>query len=152
MSPSCIDLYRINCPKNFESTLAIETGLSDFHKLIVTVLKFRHERLCNTETIKTFEKPQSRLSNLDMNTLDFGSLKKCFMELLNKVAPLKSKFLRANHYKFVTKDVSKSIILKTKLRNQFLKERTLEVELSAISRGIFVSVLSKKLSKIITKI
>ena len=43
-----------------------------------------------------------RLTNLDMNNLDLGSLKICFKELLNKVAPLKSKFLRANHSKFVT--------------------------------------------------
>ena len=66
-----------------------------------------------------------RLSHLDMNSLDFGSLKKCFMELL-KVAPLKTKFLRANHSKFVTKDLSKAIILRTKLRNQ--KKRTLEAK------------------------
>ena len=61
-----------------------------------------------------------------MNNLVFGSLKKCFIELLNKVAPLKTKFLRANHSKFVTKDVSKVIMLRTKLRNQFLKKRNLE--------------------------
>ena len=29
MSPSCIDLYLTNCPKSFESSLAIETGLSE---------------------------------------------------------------------------------------------------------------------------
>ena len=47
------------------------------------------------------------------------------MDLLNKVAPLKTKFLRTNHSKFVTKDLSKAIMLRTKLRNQFLKKRTL---------------------------
>ena len=67
-----------------------------------------------------------RLTHLDMNSLDFESLKKCFKELLNKVAPLKTKFLRANHSKFVTKDESKAIMLRTKLRNQLLKKRTLE--------------------------
>ena len=69
-----------------------------------------------------------RLTQLNMNSLDFGSLKKCFIELLNKVAPLKTKFLRANHSKFVTK-VSKAIMLRTKLRNQFLKKRTLEARI-----------------------
>ena len=43
-----------------------------------------------------------------------------FMELLNEVAPLKTKFLRASHSKFVTKYVSKAIMLRTKQRNQFL--------------------------------
>ena len=39
---------------------------------------------------------------------------------------LKISFLRANPSKFVTKDVNKAIMLRTKLRNQFLKKRTLE--------------------------
>ena len=45
ISPSCIDLYLTNCPKSFESTLTIETGLLDFHKLIATVLKFKLEKV-----------------------------------------------------------------------------------------------------------
>ena len=57
MSPSCIDLYLTICPKNFESTLTVETGLSAFNKLIATVLKVKHEKfplkLYNTETTKT---------------------------------------------------------------------------------------------------
>ena len=41
------------------------------------------------------------------------------MELLIKVSPLKTKFLRANHSKHVRKDVSKAIMLRTKLRISF---------------------------------
>ena len=44
------------------------------------------------------------------------------MELLNKVAPLKTKYLRANYSKFMTKELSKAIILRTKLQNKFLKK------------------------------
>ena len=39
-----------------------------------------------------------------MNSLDFGSLKKCFMELFNRVAPVKTTFLGANHAKSVEKN------------------------------------------------
>ena len=35
---SCIDLLLTNSAKSFESTCTIETGLSDFHNLVVTVL------------------------------------------------------------------------------------------------------------------
>ena len=35
------------------------------------------------------------------------------MELLNKFAPPKTKFLRAYHSKYVTKDISKAIMLRT---------------------------------------
>ena len=34
--PSCIDLFLTNSPKSFQNTQTIETGLSDFHKLVVT--------------------------------------------------------------------------------------------------------------------
>ena len=78
------------------------------------------------DSIKFFGKLQLTLSNLDMSSLDFGSLKICLMELLNKITLLKTKFLRANHSKFVTKELSKAIMLRTKLRNRFLMKKTLE--------------------------
>ena len=66
------------------------------------------------------------------------------MELLNKVAPQKTKFLRANHSKFVTKDVSKAIMLITKLKNQFLKKMTLEARTKYNKqRNICVSLVKK---------
>ena len=66
------------------------------------------------------------------------------MEVLNKVAPQKTKFLRANHSKFVTKDVSKAIMLRTKLRNQFLKMKTLEARTKYNrQRNICVSLVKK---------
>ena len=66
------------------------------------------------------------------------------MELLNKLAPLKTKFLRANHSKFVTKDISKAIMLRTKLRNQFLKKRTLEARTKYNQqRNICLSLIKK---------
>ena len=54
--PSCIVLFLTNSSICLEGTLTIETGLSDFHKLIITVPKVKHEkvplRLYNTETKK----------------------------------------------------------------------------------------------------
>ena len=88
-------------------------------------LIIRYRDFKNFDSTRFFEKLQVRLTNLDMNSLGFGGLKNGFMKLLNEVAQLKTKFLRANHSKFVTKDVSKAIMLRTKLRNQFLKNRTL---------------------------
>ena len=37
--PTCIDLILTNFPKLFQLTQTIEIGLSDFHKLTLTVLK-----------------------------------------------------------------------------------------------------------------
>ena len=38
-NPSCIDLILTNRYRSFQNTHAIETGLSDFHKMTLTVLK-----------------------------------------------------------------------------------------------------------------
>ena len=41
------------------------------------------------------------------------------MEILDKFAPLKKKYIRANHSQFVTKELSKAVMLRSKLKNQF---------------------------------
>ena len=57
-----------------------------------------------------------------MNNSNFIELKTIFIELLNKVAPLKTKYLRGNYSKFTTKELSKAIFLRTKLRNKIWKK------------------------------
>ena len=55
--PSCIDLFLTNSPKSFQNTQTIETGLSDFHKLVVTILKMylpnNQPKVITYRTIKT---------------------------------------------------------------------------------------------------
>ena len=43
--PSCIDLILTNWPKSFQSTCVTETGLSDFHRMNVSVLKMHFRKL-----------------------------------------------------------------------------------------------------------
>ena len=43
--PSCIDLILTNFPKSFQNSMAIETGLSDFHKMTITVMKSHYKKL-----------------------------------------------------------------------------------------------------------
>ena len=38
-NPTCILLILRNCPKNFQESPTLETGLSDFHKIVLTVFK-----------------------------------------------------------------------------------------------------------------
>ena len=38
-SPSCIDLFLTNPPNSFRNFSVMETGLSDFHRIIVTIMK-----------------------------------------------------------------------------------------------------------------
>ena len=38
-NPTCVDLVLTNCPKNFQESPTLETGLSDFQKMVLTVFK-----------------------------------------------------------------------------------------------------------------
>ena len=49
-----------------------------------------------------------------------------FKIIKKKHAPLKKKYLTASHSKFDTKELSKAIMLRSKLRKRFLKDRTNE--------------------------
>ena len=44
-NPSCIDLFLTNSSKSFEKCFTLETGMSDFHKLIITILKVKPDKL-----------------------------------------------------------------------------------------------------------
>ena len=43
--PTCIDLILTNCPRSFQNSCVIETGLSDFHNMIVTVMKTSYRKI-----------------------------------------------------------------------------------------------------------
>ena len=55
-NPPYIDLFLTNRRSYFQNTSTIETGISDFHKFVVTVqkcsIKSKSRKLFNTETIK----------------------------------------------------------------------------------------------------
>ena len=38
-NPSCIDLFVTNSPRSFQNTITLASGLSDFHKMVLTILK-----------------------------------------------------------------------------------------------------------------
>ena len=38
-NPSCIDIVIKNSPLSFQNTVAAKIGFSDFHKMVITVLK-----------------------------------------------------------------------------------------------------------------
>ena len=39
LNPSCSDLFITNNPLSFQNTIAVSNGLSDFHKIVITVMK-----------------------------------------------------------------------------------------------------------------
>ena len=98
-----------NNPKRFQKSFVCETGLSDCYKLVATIFRstfstFIKFALC----IYKAKDPDNKLTNILYNTLE-------------KHAPLKSKTVRGNQAPFMSKELSKAIMEKSRLRNRHLK-------------------------------
>ena len=66
---TCIDLILTNCPGSFQNLCVIETGLSDFRKMIVTVMKTSYRKIepkvINYRDYKSFSNEGFRESLLE---------------------------------------------------------------------------------------
>ena len=119
-------------------TEILETGLSDFHKLIIaaTMLKLEKQppQIVTYWNYKNYNKElfekdiQIKLSEFDIENIPYETFTNIFIDILNLHAPLKTKCLRANHSKFISKELSKEIMLRSKLRNKFLEGKTDETK------------------------
>ena len=70
------------------------------------------------------------------------------MDTLNLFAPIKKKYARGNQIPFMTKDLSKEMMTRSRLRTKYLKDKTEENRLLYTQRNKCVSLLRK--TKIIT--
>ena len=93
-NPSCIDLIITNRPKSFQNSMVIETGLSDFHKMCITVMKMYYSK--QKPTIIHYRKFR-----------DFSN--DSFIKDLQTL---------------LTKQGSKEIMKRSRLRNNFLNTRS----------------------------
>ena len=90
-----------NRERNFQHTTAIETGLSDFHKLIVTVLKTTFDKhrpnFVNYRDYKNFREDtfrldiQTELADLNLQGLTYTSFQDTFQRVLDKHAQMKKR-------------------------------------------------------------
>ena len=131
-NPSCIDLFLTNSHLSFQKTTTVSTGLSDFHKMTVTVLKTTFPKakpkiLSYRDFSKYIEGNfrrdlRSKLSGIRSN--DYETFEKAFLEVLNTHAPYKTKAVRANQKPYMTKQLRKAIMRRSYLENKFYKYKT----------------------------
>ena len=133
-NPSCIDLILTNRPTYFQNSTTFETGISDFHKMIITVMKTRFKkhppkivlyRDYRNYTKSSFHQELSRAISMQ-NLYDVSNDKfvEITMEILDKHVPLKQKYVRANQGPFMTKELQKAIMVRSKLKNRSNKLKT----------------------------
>ena len=139
-NPSCIDILLTKSKTNFDETLVLESGLSDFHKLVVPILKIYFKKEAPTVIIyrdykyfaneKFSNELENELSKIGSLTLNYDIFKNVCMDVVNKHAPLKRKYMRANHAEYMDKEFSQAIMKRSKLRNVYLNHRNEENRLA----------------------
>ena len=117
-NPTCIDNILTNEKALFKLSKTFETGLSDHHKLISTIMEpgsFKgSSRRKVYRSYKHFDiilfkiALQENLKHLENDA--YSVFSSAFTYLLNAHAPLKKKTLRYNNKTFITKELRKEIM------------------------------------------
>ena len=131
VKPTCIDVITANKPGMFENAKTYETGLSDFHKLVLSIMKLSYKKRppymikyrdytkFSNEHFKNFSN-----ENLANNgELDYNSFEEIILNLLSSQAPFKNRVVRANQRVFMNKETHKAIMVRSRLRINFLKKK-----------------------------
>ena len=128
LNPSSIDLILTNRIRSFINTTTVETGLSDHHKMTISVLKtflpkqtptlikYRDYRKFNNQNFSN--DLEDNLSNM-INEACYDIFESNFKDILNKHAPIKTKTVRANNAPFMNKTLSKAIMTRSRLKNKY---------------------------------
>ena len=133
---SFIDLILTNSSCRFQSACVVETGLSDFHRTVVTIMKTNFQRLPikigtyrNNNKFYNHKFRNTSVKELSLTNTwnkDISNFIDVCVGSLDKHAPFKKKYTRGNHLPFINKELSKAITHRSKLRNNFLRNRSTE--------------------------
>ena len=133
--PRCNDLILTNRKSSLKNTTTFETGLSDFHTMILTVLKggfikrgprivqYRDYTMFRT---KNFTNDIANTINDLSGKVNFDCINTNLTKILHQHAPIKKKYTRANDGPFMTKEQRKAIMHRSKLKNKYNKNKTNE--------------------------
>ena len=128
-NPSSIDIMLTNKKLSFQNSMTLETGLSDFHKMSITVLKryfkkkdpitITYHDLKSFDGLKFREDIRNKLEQI--GELDIDKFKHVFTSTWNSHAPVKKKIVRGNNAPFMNRTLSKAFMHRSKLKNRYHK-------------------------------
>ena len=137
---SCIDLILTNKSRSFYSSHIIETGISDFHKMTVSVMKiyFKKQKsnIIYYRDYKNFSNDQFRADFLNELTKSHIPISRLdvftgtALQILGKHAPMKQKSITANESPFMTKNLKKEMMNRSRLTNKYLRNSSEENKLA----------------------
>ena len=137
---SSIDVILTNRKYKFQNSMTVETGLSDFHKMTVTVMKNHFKKKepirivyhdkSKFHAVEFREKIKSKVERKEDMSLD--ELQSMVAADYLADAPLKEKILRGNNAPFMNKTLSQAFSTRARLKNKKQKYPTQENEEDSI--------------------
>ena len=132
----CIDLILSNRKHSIQFTGSLNTGISDFHKLIYTVLKSTFIKYQPKEILYRSFKNYSEINFLaDLSkalhlyekdiVTSYDLFESIYTTVLDKHAPWKKKIVRGNEKPHMNKALKKAIMKRSKLWNNYCKTKGL---------------------------
>ena len=117
---------------SFQNTITAFAGISDFHKLVLPVLKINFTKTKPKEMIyRDYKNFNYFLFNdevknvLDLDKINsYAMFEELFLKVLDKHAPVKKKVVRANHVKYISKPLRKAIMKRLYLEKVYFKKQT----------------------------
>ena len=101
-------------------SMALETGISDLHNMIMTIFRSTFAK-GKPKTFYYLEQFQMELKEKlhEISSNSFDIFLEEFKTCLDKFAPLKEKKIRFNNSIFMTKSLRKAIMLRSQLKKKF---------------------------------
>ena len=131
LNPSYIDLFITNSSLSFQNTITVSNGLSNFHKMVITVMKISFKKHSSTERhyrdYRYFDRSKfknNQNEKLSEGISNYELFVTTFIEVLNKHVPLRKKLLRANHDPYIAKALRRAIMRRSQLETKYLKTKT----------------------------
>ena len=113
-----------------------------FKKVDPKVIIYRDYKYFDNEVFSN--ELENELSKIGLLTLNYEIFKNVCMDVINKYAPLKWKYIRENHAEYMDKELSQAIRKRSKLRNDYLKHRREENRLAYKKQRNFCDTLLRK--------
>ena len=88
------------------------------------IIQYRNYKIFNEALFRI--ELDKKLAKIDLNNAELVEFHNEFLSVLNKHAPGKYKYIRASSSSYMTKSLGKEIMLRSRLRNKFLKTTTEE--------------------------
>ena len=153
-NPCRIDLILTNSQNSFQNTFTVSTGLSDFHKMALTVLKTKIEKKTSQKMAyrdyKKFDENNFKkdlIIKLNNSNSTCESFESNFLEVLENHAPKKSKYVGANQVPYITKSLRKAIMKRSELQSKYFKNKNYRNMTNYKRQRNFCSRLNKKTKK-----